>query len=223
MPEWRFWILVLSSLVTRKRKTSPEVAVGVVIPPDPLDEDHLLPEEVLCRRHRLPRPLEPVRVRLLRHRSRHHRRPRHRRRLLPREGVGRQRRRHRHRRGRRPRQERGGRRVEGVAALAPVQLLVAVRALQLVRRRGRDGIGRGRRGLRLRGGRPLLLLLLVLLVLHHLDALDGRLVELREGRGAELERRPEVSLLLRRLEALELVIRCQEWEGIAIDRAAGLA
>ena len=191
-----------------KRKTSPEVAVGVVIPPDPLDEDHLLAEEVLCRRHRLPRPLEPVGVRLLRHRGRgrHHRRPRHRRRLLPREGVGRQRRRHRHRRGRRPRQERGGRRVEGVAALAPVQLLVAVRALQRVRRsRGRDWVWRGRRGLRLRGGRPLLLLL-VLLVLHHLDALDGRLVELREGRGAELERRPEVSLLLRRLEALELVI-----------------
>ena len=70
-----------------KRKTSPEVAVGVVIPPDPLDEDHLLPEEVLCRRHRLPRPLEPVSVLLLRHRGggRHHRRPRHRRRLLPRE------------------------------------------------------------------------------------------------------------------------------------------
>lgn len=45
-------------------------------------------------------------------------------------------------------------------------------------------------------GALLLLLLLILLVLHHLDTLNGRLVELREGRGTKLKRRPKVALLL---------------------------
>ena len=65
---------------------SPEI-VRIVILPEALDEEVRLSEEVLCRRHGLPRPLESIRL-LLRYRHRRHRGTRRRRRrLLARETI----------------------------------------------------------------------------------------------------------------------------------------
>ena len=178
---------------SHQHEISPEI-VGIVVFPEPLYEEVWLPKskETLGRSHRLPRPLESI-CRLLFHCGRRrHRRPW--RRLFPHKTIcGRRRHRRRCRETRKSRHPPEWR--IGVAALAPIQLLVAVRALRRRRRGARRR--RWRWGWRRRccccgSSDPL-----VLLVLHHLDTLDGCLVELREGRCAKLKRCPKVALLLR--------------------------